>query len=119
MVNFKPILLHVLVWILPLFVHGQQTFTGSVVNNNNDPISGASVLIKGTSNGTTTDASGRFKFTGQGDSLLISYIGYKSQTVSIAGRTNFSIRLDSDDQFLYDVIVVGYGTQSRRNVTGA
>lgn len=119
MVNFRPILLHALLWIIPLVVHGQQTFTGNIINNNQDPIAGASVVIKGTSSGTISDASGKFELIGTGDSLVVSYIGYKSQTVAIAGRTSFTIRLESDDQFLDDVVVVGYGTQSRRNVTGA
>ncbi|MBD1422539.1 SusC/RagA family TonB-linked outer membrane protein [Sphingobacterium chuzhouense] len=119
MVNFKPILLHVLVWMIPLFVHGQQKLTGSVVDYANTPISGVNVFIKGTPTGTTTDATGKFELTGIGDSLSVSYIGYKSQVLAIGNRTNFTIRLESDDQFLEDVIVVGYGTQSRRNVTGA
>jgi len=105
--------------MIPLFVHGQQKLTGSVVDYANTPISGVNVFIKGTPTGTTTDATGKFELTGIGDSLSVSYIGYKSQVLAIGNRTNFTIRLESDDQFLEDVIVVGYGTQSRRNVTGA
>ncbi len=73
MVNFRPMLLHALLWIIPLFVHGQQTFTGNIINNNQDPIAGASVVIKGTSSGTISDASGKFELIGTGDSLLVSY----------------------------------------------
>src|SRR5690606_14605783 len=119
MVNVKLILLHALVWIIPLFAHGQQQLSGRILNNANEPIVGANVFIKGTSQGTTTDASGNFKLAVQGDSLSVSFIGYKPQTVAIAGQTNLTIYLASDDHALDDVIVVGYGTQSRRNVTGA
>lgn len=119
MINFKLIFLHTLVWMIPLFTHGQQTLSGSVVDIANEPISGASVLIKGSSNGTTTDASGRFVLVARGDSLLISYIGYKSQSVAIGSQTTFTIRLEADDQFLDDVVVVGYGTQSKATLTGS
>lgn len=119
MVNFKLIFLHVLVWMIPLMVHGQQKLAGTVVDNNNEPISGASVFIKGTSTGTTTDATGRFELVAQGDSLLVSYVGYKSQVVAIGRQTNFTIRLESDDQFLDDVVVVGYGTQRKTTLTGS
>ncbi len=119
MVNFKPILLHVLIWMLPLFVHGQQQLTGRVLNDTNEPIAGASVFVKGTTQGATTDASGNFELVAQGDSLSVTFIGYKPQTVAIAGRTNFTILLETDDQFLEDVVVVGYGTQNRATVTGS
>lgn len=119
MVNFKPILLHVLVWILPLFVHGQQQLTGRVLNDANEPIAGASVFVKGTTQGVTTDASGSFQLAAQGDSLSVTFIGYKPQTVAIVGQTNFTILLETDDQFLEDVVVVGYGTQNRATVTGS
>src|SRR5690606_23361912 len=119
MVNFKPILLHVLIWMLPLFVHGQQQLSGRVLNELNEPIAGASVFVKGTAQGATTDASGNFELVAQGDSLSVTFIGYKPQTVAIAGRTNFTILLETDDQFLEDVVVVGYGTQNRATVTGS
>ena len=119
MVNFKPILLHVLIWMLPLFVHGQQQLSGRVLNDVNEPIAGASVFVKGTTQGATTDASGNFELVAQGDSLSVTFIGYKPQTVAIAGQTTFTILLETDDQFLEDVVVVGYGTQNRATVTGS
>src|SRR5690606_19385249 len=85
----------------------------------NEPIAGASVFVKGTTQGVTTDASGSFQLAAQGDSLSVTFIGYKPQTVAIVGQTNFTILLETDDQFLEDVVVVGYGTQNRATVTGS
>ena len=119
MVNFKPILLHVLIWMLPLFVHGQQKLTGIVLDNNNHPIVGASVFINGTTTGTTVDASGKFELTGQGDSLLISFIGYKTTTVAIGSQTKFTIVLEAEDHSLEEIVVVGFGTQKKTNLTGS
>lgn len=91
-----------------------DSFTG-------EPLPGAKIEAKGTSAATSTDNEGRFSLNvPQGTKLLIvSYLGYKSEEIEINGRSTINIPLTSDVQALNDVIVVGYGTQSRAKVTGA
>jgi TonB-linked SusC/RagA family outer membrane protein len=81
---------------------------------------GASVLEQGTTNGTITDIEGNFtlKVSPQGK-LVISFIGYQSQTINIDGKTRFTITLKDDTQLLSEVVVVGYGTQRKSDVTGS
>jgi len=100
--------------------HQQQTLfvTGIVVDNSGDPVIGASVVEKGTPNGTITDINGRFTLNvRQGVTLLISFIGY--QTQEVRATPNISITLKEDSELLDEVVVVGYGTQRRANLTGA
>lgn len=95
-----------------------QTVTGTVVDNNGEPIIGASVQIKGTSNGVVTDLDGNFKMSVPAkQKITVSYIGYVSQTLN-AGN-NMRIVLMEDNQSLDEVVVVGYGTQKMKNITGA
>lgn len=94
---------------------------GKVTDDQGDAIPGANVLIKGTTIGTSTDASGRFSLSvPDGNAVLvISFIGYASQEVAVADRSEINITLAADIQQLSEVIVVGYGTQKRSSVTGA
>lgn len=99
----------------------QKTITGTVVDANGQSIIGANIIELGTSsNGTITDFNGRFTLNVSIDaSIQISYIGYLSQTINTAGRTEFNITLAEDTQALEEVVVVGYGTQRKENLTGA
>ena len=103
--------------------HGirQNKVTGTVVDANGEAIIGASVIIKGTSNGSVTDFEGNFTINNvpAKGSLEISYIGYKTQTVALGGKTSFNITLQEDRQMLDEVVVVGYGVQKKSDVTGA
>jgi TonB-linked SusC/RagA family outer membrane protein len=85
-----------------------------------EPIIGASVLEQGTTNGTITDIDGNFtlKVSSQGK-LVISFIGYQSQTINVDGKTRFAIILQDDAQLLNEVVVIGYGTQRKSDVTGS
>src|SRR5690606_38675408 len=76
---------------------------------------------KGTANGSTTDASGRFSLNvvGPGSELVITFIGYTSQSVTVGSRTVIDITLMPDTKVLDEVVVIGYGTQRRREVTSA
>lgn len=87
----------------------------------NQPLPGVSILEKGTSNGTVTDAEGRFEIEVAGDavSLVFSFVGYKTQEVPIGQETSLSVQLEQDLQKLDEVIVVGYGSQAKRYVTGS
>lgn len=93
--------------------------TGNVVDENGDPLVGASVRVKGTTTGATTDANGNFTLNmKQGSSLQVSYIGYNSQTVSVNG-TSVLISLVPDDNMLDEAVVIGYGVQKKSVVTAA
>lgn len=98
-----------------------KTITGVVTDNAGEPVIGASVAIDGTTNGDITDLDGRFTLSNvvENATLKISYIGYASQTISVRGQTNFRITLTEDEQQLEEVIVIGYGTAKKNNVTSA
>ncbi len=97
-----------------------QTVSGNVKDSNGDPIIGATVMEEGTKNGTVTDFDGNFTLKLQkSGNLNVSYIGMKSQTVKTAGKSSFSIVLDDDNTTLNDVVVVGYGTMKKSDLTGS
>ena len=84
------------------------------------PVTGASVVVKGTSNGTITDMDGNFTLNvAPNATLVISYIGYKDQEIAVNNKTNIQIKLVEDSQALDEVVVVGYGVQKRASVTGS
>ena len=95
--------------------------TGQVKDTTGEPIIGASVVEKGSaSNGTITDVGGNFKLTVSGNEIQITYIGYIPQTVKIhPGVTDYSITMKEDTKTLDEVVVVGYGTQKKVNLTGS
>ncbi len=94
--------------------------TGTIVDDNNEPIIGANVSIKGTTTGTITDMDGKFSLeASKGMTLLISYIGYETQEIAIGNQTTYKIRLSEDSQALDEVVVIGYGTQNRQAITGS
>lgn len=120
MKNKKILFLYVFMWLLPLLTYAQTKITGQVINKDKEPIVGASVLVEGMSNLiTSTDYDGRFQLNDGKGFLLITYVGYKTQRVAIGNETKFFITLETSDQSLEEVVVVGYGTQSKRNITGA
>lgn len=95
--------------------------SGTVTDEQNQPVPGVNVIERGTSNGTSTDAEGKFSLNVQdGNSVLVfSFIGYITQEVAINGRSAIHISLAPDVQSLDEVVVVGYGTQKKSLVTGA
>ena len=93
---------------------------GIVVDQASQPIAGAFVLQKGTSNGTMTDADGKFSMNIPSDaSFEVSSIGYVTQEVVVGGKSYFVVALADDNQLLDEVVVVGYGTTKKVNLTGA
>lgn len=95
------------------------TVNGLVVDSNGEPIIGANVLEKGTTNGSLTDVDGKFTLNvRQGAVLQISFIGYKTQEVK-ATSNMMRVVLAEDNEMLDEVVVVGYGSQKKVNVTGA
>ncbi|MBD9166029.1 MAG: TonB-dependent receptor [Parabacteroides johnsonii] len=99
----------------------QTTYTiKGVVEDALGPIAGANVVEKGTTNGTITDMDGNFTLEVSSHSILvISYIGYKDQEIPVNNQTSFSIKLVEDSQALDEVVVVGYGTQKKVNLSGS
>lgn len=85
-----------------------------------DPIIGASVLIKGSSNGTITDTDGKFKINANlRDTLIVSYVGYKKKTIRVNDNTLLTILIDEEFHIIDEVVVVGYGVQRKSDITGA
>src|SRR5688500_11231166 len=115
-------------WLTPLlllcvfsFAQGQNV-TGTILDaDNNSPLPGASIVVKGTSVGTTTDANGEYSISVEDENttLVFSFIGYTSQEVQVSGRTRIDINLAPDIQALEEIVVVGYGTLRKRDLTGA
>ena len=96
------------------------TVKGKILDSQNMPVIGASVIEKGTSNGTITDFDGNFTFTASENSVLeVSYVGYKSQQLAVVGGKELSIVLKEDTEVLDEVVVVGYGVQKKKLLTGA
>lgn len=96
------------------------TVSGVVSDAGGEPLPGATVLEKGTSNGTTTDFDGSYSLTvDDGAILVVSFIGYVTQEVAVGSQTTVNIELAESAEALEEVIVVGYGIQKKRDVTGA
>jgi TonB-linked SusC/RagA family outer membrane protein len=95
--------------------------SGKITDEKGGPLPGANILEKGTTNGTTADVNGEFSLSVMGESsvLTFSFIGYTSQEVSVGSRTSFSIQLEPDLRTLNEVIVVGYGTVKKSDLTGS
>ena len=101
-------------------VQQAKSIKGTVVDANGEPIIGASIMEDGTSNGTVTDLDGKFSLSNvKGNNITVSYIGFKSQKLSIAGKSTFNVTLVEDNKTLNEVVVVGFGTQKKVNLTGA
>ncbi|MEO5995149.1 MAG: TonB-dependent receptor [Chitinophagaceae bacterium] len=102
-------------------VSAQSTITGVVKNAEGEMMTGVSVIIKNTSTGTTTTAAGLYSITSKknSDILVFSYIGFEPQEFVIGNRTTLDVTLQSNEKAADEIVVVGYGTQSKRNVTGS
>ena len=99
----------------------QRTITGNVTDSDGNPLPGASVVEVGTANGTSTDFDGNYSLELENDSasLQFSFIGFESQTVAVGNSDNVNVSLAEADSSLDEVVVTGYGTQLRRNITGS
>jgi TonB-linked SusC/RagA family outer membrane protein len=102
-------------------LYGQNALvTGTITDENASPLPGVSILVKGTSNGTSTDNDGKYSLTTPPDAtLVISFIGYKTIEVEVGNRTQVDLALDPEVTALQEVVVTGYTTQNRRDITGA
>ena len=97
-----------------------RQITGTVVDATGTPVIGANVMVKGTTNGTITDMDGKFTLEVAKDAILqVSYIGYTNQEISVGNKSVLRISLKEDTQALDEVVVIGYGTMKKSDITGA
>jgi len=98
-----------------------KTITGKVTDINGEPIIGATILIKGTSHGTVTDMDGNYTLTNVPEDAILqfSYVGMESQEISVDGKTVINVTMKEAAELLEEVVVVGYGTIKKRDLTGA
>lgn len=115
-------------WLLCLlvgyssFLYAQdRTITGTVNDEENTPIPGVNVVVKGTSTGTVTNIEGEYRLnvTEDAQALIFSFVGFASQEVEIANQSLINVQLQSDAQQLSEIVVTGYTTQDKKDVTGA
>lgn len=104
----------------PAAAQQHRLVSGTVTDAGGEPVIGANITVKGTTNGTVTDLDGHFTLEAPAGSLLVvSYIGYLTKEVPAGDRTELSIRLTEDTQHLDEVVVVGYGVQKKSDLTGS
>ena len=98
-----------------------KTVSGTVLDKSGESVIGASVVVKGTTNGTITDFDGKFTLSNvpNNASLEISFVGYKTQVIPVQGKTTFNVTMVEDTEVLDEVVVVGYGVAKKSDVTGA
>ena len=119
--NMRSLLL-ILFSAISLSVSAQTiTVKGNVKDTSGEPVIGASVVEKGnTTNGTITDLDGNFSIKVDGKkTLVISYIGMKTQEVAVQGRKTINVQMVDDSKALDEVVVIGYGTVNKRDLTGS
>lgn len=105
---------------LSISMVAQKVPVSGTVSDQTGPVIGASVIEKGTTNGTMTDNDGRFTLTvSKGAVIEISSIGYKTQEITVGAQTNFTVTLSEDNEFLDEVVVVGYGSMKKSDLAGA
>lgn len=118
----KIVLSLIAIWVGGLFLASAQNrqITGTVFDQNGMPIAGATVTVDGTHVGTITGANGKFTVSASSDATLnVSFIGYESQQIAVAGRTTVDVTLAEDTHQIDDVIVVAFGTTSKEAFTGS
>jgi TonB-linked SusC/RagA family outer membrane protein len=116
----KVLLICVVIWAVPNYAFAQRKISGYVFTEKNEPLTGVTVLVEGMpAEVTSTDEKGRFELNVSKTALLITYLGYKSQRFVLEESNDIRIFLESENKDLDEVVVVGYGRQSKRNITGA
>lgn len=118
---FKSLKLLFLLCMVPLWAFGQSiTIKGVVKDTAGEPVIGASVVEKGTTNGIITDFDGNFELKVSSNAVLsITFVGYQSQEIPVNGKTSFNVTLKEDTELLDEVVVIGYGTARSSDVTGS
>lgn len=103
-----------------LSMNAQNLVNGKITDSSGEALIGVTVLVQGTTNGTTTDFDGNFSLQAAPDAVLeVSYIGYKTQTIPVNGQSVVNMTLSTDSEILDEVVVIGYGTVKKSDVTGS
>lgn len=109
-----------LLCLFPLGAMAQSVVKGTVNDEAGDPVIGATVKVQGSQKGAITDLNGQFSLEAASNAtLVVTYVGYETQRVNVAGKRNIVITLKEDAQTLNDVVVIGYGVQRKSDLTGA
>ncbi len=109
-----------LAFLTTSFLSAQNVLNGSVSGADGQPIPGANVVVENTNSGTTTDFDGKFSISvSSGDVITVSYLGFATQSITITNQTTLNVVLEASSSELDEVVVVGYGTQLKSNLTGA
>ncbi|HSP40320.1 MAG TPA: SusC/RagA family TonB-linked outer membrane protein [Gillisia sp.] len=112
----------IMLLMLPMSFFAQQTVSGTVTESGTGlPVPGVNILVKGTTNGTTTDFDGNYSLSNltQNDVLVFSFLGFVTQEIPYAGRTNIDVQLNESEAALEEVVLIGYGSTTRQDATGA
>jgi TonB-linked SusC/RagA family outer membrane protein len=116
----KPLVFLFLLCLFPLGAMAQSVVKGTVNDEAGEPIIGATVKVQGTNAGAITDFNGNFSVQAASNATLnVSYVGYVPQTVNVNGRSNITVVLKEDAQVLNDVVVIGYGTMKKSDLSGS
>ena len=109
----------VLMCMVPLWTHAQNTVKGTV-SDSQGPIIGATVKVKGANTGAITDYDGNYSIqVSSGQTLVFSYVGYETKEVKVGSQKTIDVTLREDSELLSEVVVVGYGTMRKSDLTGA
>ncbi|MEL7119355.1 MAG: TonB-dependent receptor, partial [Bacteroidota bacterium] len=99
---------------------GQKTVTGTITDEGANPLVGVNIVIKGTTNGTTTDFNGQYDLlVNENDILVFSYLGYKDQEITVGTQTTIDVQLQGDTEFIDEVVVIGYGTTAKKDLVSS
>jgi len=116
----RMLLLAALLLLAPQAFAQVQKISGAVTDSSGEPLIGASVFVVGTNKGASTDIDGKYTIEAKSnDKIRFSYVGYKTKTIKIDNRTVINVTLDVDDTVLDEVVVIGYGTMDKKELTSA
>ncbi|WP_188458111.1 SusC/RagA family TonB-linked outer membrane protein [Psychroflexus planctonicus] len=112
--------LSLLLMFIPISIFAQNQVSGTVTDNTGIPIPGVEVSIEDTNRGTSTDFDGKFTIeVNDGESIKVAYLGYKTQIITYTGQSNLEIQLQPDQDVLEEVVLVGYGSSRKKDITGS
>lgn len=120
-INFKYyFLLLGILFYLPIYAQNTSNVKGNVSDESGIPLPGVSIVVKNTTKGTATDFDGNYSIdVKSSDILVFSFLGYKTQEIPVSGKSTINVSLSEDKNVLDEVVVIGYGSTTRRDVTGA
>ena len=116
----KPLVLLFLLCLFPLGALAQSIVKGTVSDESGEPVIGATVKVKGSNEGAITDFDGNYSVKAASNATIaFSYVGYVTQEVNVGGRSTINVTLKEDNTTLNDVVVIGYGTMKKSDISGS